>query len=245
MTIIIDNNVCECTPGEYVLDVAKRNGLTIPSLCRHPAIEPDGCCRLCIVEIFDKKKSFIAISCAYPIEGEIEVRTDTERVKRQREITLAFLHKRAPGSEVIKNMCSQYSVPEFDRLKTENEPSKCILCGLCARVCSELGTGAITTVGRGADKTVDTPYKEPSAACIGCASCANVCPTEAIAVTDTEKTREIWHRMFEFEYCESCGAASYTKEAIAWAEKLSGAKQDGLCAECRKQAAAKQVMNYL
>ena len=245
MTIRIDGKACECEAGEYIMDVAKRNGITIPSLCSHPALEPGGCCRVCIVEIIDGKDTSIVVSCVYPVEKEIEVRTDTDRVKRQRGMTLAFLYKRAPGSEIIADMCNKYGAPQLDRLKAVTEPNKCILCGLCTRACSELGVGAIATIGRGPEKIVNTPYGDIATACIGCASCAHVCPTKAIAVADTNKTREIWRKVFEFEHCVSCGAVTGTKESVAWAVALSGGKPDGLCAECRKLATAQRIKDCI
>ncbi|MCL1920273.1 MAG: 4Fe-4S dicluster domain-containing protein [Kiritimatiellaeota bacterium] len=55
------------------------------------------------------------------------------------------------------------------------------MCGLCARACESLGTGAIAAVGRGMDKGVSTPYSEPSAVCVGCGGCAAACPTGAMS----------------------------------------------------------------
>ena len=56
MIIKINGKDCECEKGEYLLTVARRNGIIIPTLCNHPAIEGQGCCRVCIVEVFEKNK---------------------------------------------------------------------------------------------------------------------------------------------------------------------------------------------
>ncbi len=41
----IDGKKVSGEKGEYILDVAKRNGIHIPTLCAHPAVEPKGMCR--------------------------------------------------------------------------------------------------------------------------------------------------------------------------------------------------------
>ncbi len=92
----------------------------------------------------------------------------------------------------------------FERLVTL-DGEKCILCGLCVQACDSLGTGAISTVDRGCEKRVDTPYSDPSLDCVGCLSCANVCPTGAIAYTQTDSERTIWNRTFKLVRCPSCG----------------------------------------
>jgi len=120
--------------------------------------------------------------------------------------------------------------------------SSCILCGLCAQACAALGTGAISTVGRGVSKKISTPYGEPSADCIGCASCAAVCPTKAIECTEEKGQRSIWGRKFALLRCASCGNAFATGEEYAWALKKAGASAaDGeppLCGNCRKKKSA-------
>ncbi len=63
------------------------------------------------------------------------------------------------------------------------DPNKCILCGLCVRVCEEVvGVGALGLVNRGFD-TVVMPNMGKSLAdsgCISCGQCVSVCPTGAL-----------------------------------------------------------------
>ena len=63
------------------------------------------------------------------------------------------------------------------------DPNKCILCGLCVRVCDEvMGVGALGLVNRGFD-TVVMPNMGKSLAesgCISCGQCVSVCPTGAL-----------------------------------------------------------------
>ncbi len=63
------------------------------------------------------------------------------------------------------------------------DPNKCILCGLCTRVCEEVvGVGALGLVGRGFGTTVMPAMEAPLTAtgCISCGQCVSVCPTGAL-----------------------------------------------------------------
>jgi len=234
MIIRIDGKECACEKGEMLLDVAKRNGIVIPTLCHHPALRGQGCCRVCIVEVFERGKGKIVVSCVYPVEKECEVFTNNDKVRRERGMILRLLQKRAPDSEKIAGLCKIYGAPEIPRF-IQVESDKCILCGLCAKACAELPVGAISTVNRGTTKEVSTPYHEESAVCIGCGSCANVCPTGAITLVETEDTRTIWGKTFPLLRCGNCGAVIGTQQEVEFAAKKAGEAPDGLCRACRKK----------
>ena len=55
MQLIIDDKRVEAKEGQTLLEVAQENGIEIPTLCHHEALEPRGACRLCIVEISNPK----------------------------------------------------------------------------------------------------------------------------------------------------------------------------------------------
>ena len=233
MTITINGIQCECEKGEYIFTVAQRNGIHIPTLCRHASLGEQGACRVCIVEVEEGGKRKIVTSCVYPIMRECSVETDSERVREERGVILALLRCRAPESAEIARLCDQYDAPALHRLRPL--PSgKCVLCGLCVSACNSLGSGAINTMQRGTDTLVGTPYDEPSPDCIGCGSCAAVCPTEHIVLVETPKTRTVWGKQFAIVRCERCGAPIGTPEELAHAAKRSGQPVPTLCETCRK-----------
>lgn len=94
------------------------------------------------------------------------------------------------------DLANQYDV-EPDRLAGEKnaiefeddhpfivrDPNKCILCGLCVRVCDEvMGVGALGLVNRGFDTVVKPCLEKPLAesGCVSCGQCVSVCPTGAL-----------------------------------------------------------------
>ncbi len=65
----------------------------------------------------------------------------------------------------------------------EQNAEKCILCGLCVRVCDEtMGVTAIGLADRGFDTAVSPEFGKPlkDTNCISCGQCAAVCPTGAL-----------------------------------------------------------------
>ncbi|MFO7819446.1 MAG: [FeFe] hydrogenase, group A, partial [Halanaerobacter sp.] len=75
----------------------------------------------------------------------------------------------------------------------KREPSKCILCGRCVRVCEEVqGVSALEFTDRGFDSIVTTAFDMPQSEinCTNCGQCATVCPTGAI--TEIKSISNVW-----------------------------------------------------
>ncbi|MEF8799112.1 MAG: 4Fe-4S dicluster domain-containing protein, partial [Candidatus Bipolaricaulota bacterium] len=92
----------------------------------------------------------------------------------------------APESEKLKKLAEEHGLTET-RFEL-NGQGKCMLCGLCVRVCDEVvGMKAITFSDRGVARSVKTPFGKISESCIGCGACAYICPTDAIEVEEASK----------------------------------------------------------
>jgi len=230
--------------GETVLTVARRVGIHIPTLCHHEALEPFGSCRLCMVEVTKpawKGWKGLMTACLYPAAPDLIVETDSERVHQVRRNVLDLLLARCPDAEVIRKLAADYGVTQTSFTPREN-PDKCILCGLCVRICEAAATAAIATVQRGHDREVGTPWGGPPPDCIGCLACAHICPTGHIQYEEAGGVRKIWGRAFELQRCENTGAVlPITKEQAAFLAKRQGIDPSYLSQSAdvqRKQTAA-------
>ncbi|HOT07183.1 MAG TPA: Coenzyme F420 hydrogenase/dehydrogenase, beta subunit C-terminal domain [Methanotrichaceae archaeon] len=195
MRLTIDDRVVEADRSITILEVARRADIHIPTLCYHPALEPYGACRLCSVEIEKRGRKKIVSACNYLAEDGLVVRTRSPAVIDLRKMILELLLARCPKEGRILELAKDYGI-EAPRFEPDNE--RCILCGLCTRVCAELvGVSAINTINRGVERGVDAPFGDLSEDCIACGSCALVCPTSAITEmrnvfpVTTEMSREI------------------------------------------------------
>jgi len=181
----LDGKEHEVHEGTTILQVARQEGIKIPTLCYHEEMSPYGSCRLCLVEVIKRGWPSIQPSCLYPAQEGIEVITDSERVRKTRKVLLELYLARSPDSDAIRKIAKEYGVRD-SRFKL-NETSNCILCGLCVRACEEIsGRQAISFAHRGSKRTIQTPFGELAEHCVGCKACAFVCPTGVIEIDEAD-----------------------------------------------------------
>ena len=184
ITFKINNKEVQGEEGQYILKVAQKYGIEIPTLCHHKALEPAGMCRICTVEVFDGRRTKFVTSCNYPIWEGMEVFTDTEAVHKGRRLIVEMLYAKCPDVSLLKGLAEKYGIkkPRFPMGDYD-----CILCGLCVRMCEKVGNSAISLTGRGLDMKVDTPFHIQSDVCMACGACASVCPTGHITLEKINK----------------------------------------------------------
>jgi heterodisulfide reductase subunit A len=179
ITFKLNGQTVQGEEGQYILQVAEKFGVDIPTLCHHKALEPAGMCRLCTVELFDGRRTRYVTACNYPIWEGMQVKTDSEGVHQGRKLIVELLLARCPEVPLLQEMAEKYGIQE-PRFEKENDT--CILCGLCVRTCEKMGANAISLTGRGVEMKVDTPFHLQTEACIACGACASVCPTGHITL---------------------------------------------------------------
>lgn len=228
VNLTINGKLVKAEPGEMLLDVIKRLGIDVPSTCHHKAVEPYGACRLCTVEVtrneWDGWKKYVT-SCLFPVEEGLIVSTHSQEVIDLRKTLLDLLLARSPKATLIRDMAAEYGVMRTSFAEMA-DGDDCILCALCTRVCDQMGFHAISSAGRGHGKEIAPPLDEPPPDCVGCLSCAQVCPTNFIKFADNGQRRKIWGKEFELVRCETTGAAMVTKEFAEYLSKHRAIPED-------------------
>ena len=171
----IDGKKVKAKPEMTVLEAAQGAGIFIPTLCHHEKLEPFGGCRLCIVEVEVNGWTKLVVSCVYPVEEGIIVRTRSEKVDRIRKTIIELLMAHAPDAPELKELAKEYGANPGCY---EKDPSFCIHCGLCVRYCNEVKkTNAIGFVDRGINKEICFVPQIASKVCNDCKECFPLCPT--------------------------------------------------------------------
>ena len=193
--------------GSTVLEAARSAGFNIPSLCFLKDINEIGACRICVVEV-KGAKSLVA-SCVYPVAEGMEVYTNTERVRKSRQLTLELI---LSNHRMDCLTCSRNSHCELLQLAgdlgidavryaNDNMPpqieasaphlvrdnSKCVLCRRCTAVCRKTQeVGVIGPNDRGFHTHIGCAFDRDLAKvdCVSCGQCIVACPTGTLSEKD-------------------------------------------------------------
>lgn len=203
VTITVDGRKILTESRKMLLDVLNENGIYVPTLCHHPSLAPSGSCRLCVVEISKEGwqgDSKVVTSCLYPAEDGLIVSTRSATVLETRRTLLELYLAHCPESEQIRELARLEGIDKTT-FTLHDVDEKCIMCGLCTRVCQDLGPGAISTLKRGIDKEIGPDLSGVAEACTGCRTCAYLCPTGAIPMEQSDQKLKIWNREFKIPIC--------------------------------------------
>jgi len=251
MNIAINGKKVKAEEGKTILAVAREQGVEIPTLCHHEALDPWGGCRLCTVEITTKeKRKNLVTSCNYQVEEGLSINTRSEAALAVRKMVIKLLLARSPNVKIVKEIADQLGIEDTPFQKIENE--FCILCGLCVRACREVvGAHAITFVARGTERKVSTPYFKPSGDCIGCGACVYICPAQCISMKDVEEASDVyaggkermgyarlvqnWKARLKLQECKVCGNPFAPEFQIQTLLKRSKGSEEFIdtCPTCR------------
>ncbi len=200
--ITIDHKDVPLESEKNLLELIRKAGIELPTFCYHSELSIYGACRLCMVEV---EGMGLVPACSTPPSPNMTIKTNTEEIRKMRKIIvelllanhsqnchtcqksatcqLLALARRLGVTKIrFKNQSMNLPVDESSPSITR-DPNKCVLCGDCVRICSEVQTvGAIDFAYRGAKTVVIPSFGKDLAKveCVDCGQCARVCPTGAL-----------------------------------------------------------------
>ncbi len=226
MKIRIDGREIETAEGATVLAAARAAGIDIPHFCHHPAFEPEGTCRMCLVGIEGSPK--LELACATKVRDGMKVTTNGPEVAAARREVLEFLLAEHPldcpvcdkaGECRLQDYYDRYGrfdgrfretrekkdkiVPIGRSLILDNE--RCILCTKCVRFLRRVtGTGELGVYQRGVrtwiglceGRKIDNDYS---------GNLVEICPVGAITDADFRGRTRTWLMEKGDSLCPHCG----------------------------------------
>ncbi|MBU3154099.1 [FeFe] hydrogenase, group A [Clostridium estertheticum] len=217
--MLIDDIPVEINGEKNILELVRKAGIDLPTLCYYSELSVYGACRMCMVE---NKWGGMEAACSTPPKANMEIYTNTPKLRKYKKMILELLlaaHCRdcttceKSGQCKLQELAKQFGITKVRFSNTSvkskiddssvcivRDKSKCILCGDCVRMCEEVqNVGAIDFVNRGSKMTVGTAFDVPLADtnCVGCGQCAAVCPTGAIIVKND--TQRLWKDISDIE----------------------------------------------
>ncbi|MFC1553961.1 molybdopterin-dependent oxidoreductase [candidate division KSB1 bacterium] len=213
-------------PGTTIIEAADQNGIFIPRYCYHPALTKAGSCRLCLVEVEGMPREVIA--CATPVTEAMVVLTESEKVKRSRQIVLEFLLLNHPLDCPTCDKAGECSLQDFSfdygnshsRYKEEKRvppfkglgpniqlaTTRCILCTRCIRFMEEVaGDTQLGLVHRGSHNEIAVgENKELDHILAG--NVTDICPVGALLDKNFIHRTRVWHLENNKAVCGECSS---------------------------------------
>jgi bidirectional [NiFe] hydrogenase diaphorase subunit len=204
VNITLDGSSIEVEEGNTILQSALQFGIHIPTLCYLENLSPYGGCRICIVEIGKDggKKTFLDASCTHVVEQGMVVQTQSSRVIRARKMLAELLVASAPNVKVAQDIAARMGLL---KIRFPMEDNRCILCGLCIRMCYEqMGGKALGFVGRGMGRKVSMPFEARPETCRLCRGCDYVCPGMIAPCQGIQEPGELCGKCLRLEEMPMC-----------------------------------------
>ncbi|NWF67030.1 MAG: NADH-quinone oxidoreductase subunit G [Campylobacterales bacterium] len=178
ITVTIDGTEIKTKEGEYILNIARANGIFIPAICYLTRCSPTLACRLCLIDIDGKR----AYACNAKAKDGMKVTTITDEIAVERRAIMEVYDINHPlqcgvcdqsGECELQNYTLEmevntqnYSIKDTQKQKQtwsnfiSYDPSLCIVCERCVTVCKDMiGESALKTVKRGGEE-IDVTFKE-------------------------------------------------------------------------------------
>jgi len=202
--LTIDGKLAVVEEGSTILQAARTIGIHIPTICYMETLSPYGGCRICLVEIVRGKghRPILDASCTHQVREGMVVDTQSPRVIRTRKMLAELLVASAPNVKIAQDIAARVGLTE---VRFPMEDNRCILCGLCIRMCYEQMDGkALGFAGRGIHRRVEMPFQTRPDTCRLCRGCDYVCPGVIVPCMGVKDPGELCGRCVRLEELPKC-----------------------------------------
>ena len=221
----IDGREVTAHKDETILQVARREGIYIPTMCYISKTSPCASCRICSVEV-EGVDGFV-LSCNTPPTEGIEVKTNSAALEVERVNIMKLYDVNHPlecgvcdksGECDLQNMTLEFGVSQQNFTAKEQhktvkdwglisyDPALCIMCEKCTHVCNEaIGDDAIDVYFGGYSSTI-IPKNSETLDCTFCGECIAVCPVGALVSSDFKYKANAWELKRVPSTCAHCSA---------------------------------------
>ena len=210
ITVTIDGKEIKTQWGKTILEVARENGIYIPTMCYLTKVEPIASCRMCVVDV--EGVDGMILSCQEKAVDGAVIHTNTPQLWRERQKIMELYDVNHPlecgvcdksGECELQNKTLEFEVDtqEFaakdQHRPVQNwgfisyDPSLCIMCERCVRVCNEIVGDEALQISVGGYKSTIVNVK-PDDDCMECGECMAVCPVGALVSTDFKYSSNAW-----------------------------------------------------
>ncbi len=221
---VIDGREVEFTPGQNIIEVAKKAGVSIPYFCYHPGLSVVAQCRMCAVEV--EKMPKLQTACSTVATEGMVIKTTSPRSLQNQKSTMEFLLINHPldcpicdksGECDLQDFSFQYG-DSYSRYTEERRTymdldmgpvikknmNRCIHCTRCIRFGEEVaGIHEMVAVKRGNNTeitTIDGRALETDYA----GNYADICPTGSLTLNDFRFKKRVWYLKKTPTVCEGC-----------------------------------------
>ena len=228
MQITINGQCYDAREGQTVLEVARANGIYIPTLCYHEKVGAAARCRLCMVEIEGMRG--LQTSCTMAVQDGMVVTTNSIQVlQAQRCIVDLILSAgnhdclscEQNGACELQNAAYYLGIEEpsvkparlAENLDNSSafiqiDRTKCILCGRCVEACQHVVVNrVIGMLNRGTKTMIGFDLNAPmgESTCVQCGECVQLCPVGAIIEKKSIRKGRPWEIKKVRTTCPYCG----------------------------------------
>jgi NADH-quinone oxidoreductase subunit G len=235
-TVYVNNQPIEIGAEERLncIQVAKRVDVEIPHYCWHPSLSIVASCRMCLVEIGEKKSDGTVVmqpklmpGCQMPVQDGMVIVADSEKVKASQKATLEYLLLNHPLDCPVCDQAGECWLQDYSyrfgrgysrldepkELKPDKDhigdqitlfTDRCVMCSRCVRFTREISGTAELQIVNRGTHSEIDVF--PGQPCNNklAGNVVDICPVGALCSKDFLYKQRVWWLKSANSVCPNC-----------------------------------------